>query len=268
MYVFLNVNANNRSHLAQAALENVDGREVMSNADNLHTLELAENWIKTCYNNHTECNWSSAGTAVEEPLLPTRVIDVSPTQNVVTTPGSTVRLVHSDRGRGKWVALSHRWGSGDVLRLIESNRKTFQEGIDVSSFPATFRDAVDITRALSVRYLWIDSLCILQDSPSDWQAESAKMPEIYQNAYATIAAAATDSTHGGILVERDFLSSSSKRCILPVIRDGKEGSVTVDRLHKPLESTETNSLKTRAWCFQESQLSHRSEEHTSELQSQ
>jgi hypothetical protein len=72
-----------------------------------------------------------------------------------------------------------------------------KEGIAISFLPKTFQDAIKITRRLGIRYLWIDCLCIVQDDAADWEAEAANMAAIYQNAYVTIAAAAsTDSYYG------------------------------------------------------------------------
>src|SRR5438034_1924444 len=65
------------------------------------------------------------------------------------------------------------------------------------ALPKTFQDAVLLTRALGVRYLWIDSLCIIQDDEKDWKRENPKMGEVYQYATITIAAAhARDSSEG------------------------------------------------------------------------
>jgi hypothetical protein len=63
-----------------------------------------------------------------------------------------------------------------------------QAGIAFESLPALFQDAVVATRNLGIPYLWIDSICIIQDSKQDWEAESAKMGSVYRNAYVTIAA--------------------------------------------------------------------------------
>jgi hypothetical protein len=65
----------------------------------------------------------------------------------------------------------------------------------MSLLPPAFRDAIDISRRLDVRYLWIDSLCIIQDDQLDWQTESARMSTIYQQALLTIFAGL--SGHGG-----------------------------------------------------------------------
>lgn len=66
--------------------------------------------------------------------------------------------------------------------------------IFLSDLPPLFQDAIIITRQLGLRYLWIDSLCIIQDSLRDWETEAAKMASIYQNSYVTISA--TDASNG------------------------------------------------------------------------
>jgi hypothetical protein len=69
----------------------------------------------------------------------------------------------------------------------------------MSLMPATFYDATVITRKLGYRYLWIDSLCIIQNSAEDWEAESQNMGNIYMNASLTIAAAGAKDSDGGML---------------------------------------------------------------------
>ena len=67
----------------------------------------------------------------------------------------------------------------------------------------TFKDAIDVTRALGVQYLWIDSLCIIPDSESDWFHESSIMSDIYQFSYCNIAAAHATSDAIGLFVDRE-----------------------------------------------------------------
>jgi hypothetical protein len=67
----------------------------------------------------------------------------------------------------------------------------------------TFQEAVAMTRQLGVRYLWIDSLCIIQDNAEDWNIEAANMGNIYKNAYVTLAATASSCGAGGLFTERD-----------------------------------------------------------------
>ena len=60
--------------------------------------------------------------------------------------------------------------------------------MEPSQLPRTFHDAADITRRLTYSYIWIDSLCIQQDSTDDWVDQAAKMTSIYMNADLTLAA--------------------------------------------------------------------------------
>ncbi|TVY55546.1 hypothetical protein LCER1_G002742 [Lachnellula cervina] len=68
--------------------------------------------------------------------------------------------------------------------------------------PPSFRDAVIVTRELGIRYLWIDSLCIVQDDLDDWRKESAQMDRIYGMSFLTIIAAGASHSQGGCFVPR------------------------------------------------------------------
>lgn len=123
-----------------------------------------------------------------------------------------VRLVSKDEGgrfmKGFYVTLSHCWGGATFTKLTEDTLSDFKKAINLKDLPQTFQDAIRFARRLGdkpgqVRYIWIDSLCILQaDQPSkkqeeDWLEQSAQMHEIYKNSYCNISAtAAVDSTKG------------------------------------------------------------------------
>lgn len=76
------------------------------------------------------------------------------------------------------------------------------QGIEVHKLPKTFQDAVRVTRELGKRYLWIDSLCIIQDDPDDWKREAMKMETVYSMAYLTIAATSAHDSAQGFLKPR------------------------------------------------------------------
>lgn len=121
------------------------------------------------------------------------------------SPPGWIRLIHAQERRSNtYITLSHCWGN-----LSDTQKKSFctsQEnlsrrcsGFHVSELPKTFQDAVKVTRALGLSYLWIDSLCIIQsgDNGEDWKRESVQMKSVYSQAYLTIAAtAAADSLSG------------------------------------------------------------------------
>ncbi|KAF5657735.1 hypothetical protein FHETE_10265 [Fusarium heterosporum] len=105
-----------------------------------------------------------------------------------------VRLVETNNMMpGKYTALSYCWGKEASLRTETENVEDMKAGIAFKDLPSVYRDAVALTRELGVKYIWIDALCIIQDSHSDWERECSMMAETYANAYLTIAAASSAS---------------------------------------------------------------------------
>ena len=93
-----------------------------------------------------------------------------------------------------YTTLSHRWGKFEYVRLTKNNSDSLHQSIAWDAIPQTFRDAIWLTRQLGVDYIWIDSLCIVQNDAEDWSRESVKMQTVYGNSYLNIAASSgTDS---------------------------------------------------------------------------
>jgi hypothetical protein len=65
----------------------------------------------------------------------------------------------------------------------------------------TIRDAIQFTRKLGIRYIWVDLLCIIQDDPENWAREAASMAQVYCNAYITIAATKSPDAEGGLFAK-------------------------------------------------------------------
>ena len=146
-------------------------------------VELIFKWLHDCDRTHIGC---SVG---EPPMLPTRVIDVG----IAFSESPKPYLLCSNGLEGRYVALSHCWGTPSAnnnpgFKTETHNYVMMHAGLVFESLPPLFRDAVVTTWKLGIRYLWIDSICIIQDSKDDWEAESAKMGAVYRNAYVTIAA--------------------------------------------------------------------------------
>lgn len=198
---------------------------------------------------------SSAESSTE--FLPTRLIDVGSFQGQ-----ENIHLTLSDEitDPEDYVALSHCWGSDETripLRLLKSNKATFLKEIPWALLPLNFRDAVTATQMLGIRYLWIDSLCIIQDSGPDWNLEAGRMTAVYSNAFCTLAAsAATDPTQG-------FLRQAYKsRPGIVKVRNSstRQGPVAIQicpqasypQLEYIIESSPLNS---RGWALQERLLS-------------
>jgi hypothetical protein len=166
--------------------------------------------------------------------------------------------------KGHYITLSYCWGSKPNFMLTSTTIVKFSSGIQIALLPKTLQDAVHITRWLNIKYLWIDSLCIIQDSGEDWEREASKMPEVYMNSYLTIAAMMSADSNGGCFSFRNPLVHQP--CCLfddPIgLFDGSGGRgifahpFEADQLR--VGSTfEDSPLRKRAWVLQERILSPR-----------
>ncbi|KAF2129731.1 HET-domain-containing protein, partial [Dothidotthia symphoricarpi CBS 119687] len=105
--------------------------------------------------------------------------------------------------RASYAALSYCWGLETEVRPIKTmknNVARFSESIVAADLPLTIRQAIEVTRILNLEYLWVDSLCIIQDDDDDWRKESQMMGMIYQNATVTIAATSARHCNEGLFL--------------------------------------------------------------------
>ncbi|KAH7324030.1 heterokaryon incompatibility protein-domain-containing protein [Rhexocercosporidium sp. MPI-PUGE-AT-0058] len=108
-----------------------------------------------------------------------------------------VRLVEPRSATKRYAALSHCWGQFKQLRTDKENFEKHKEFLSLTELPRTFQDAVIVAKNLDIEYLWIDSLCIIQDCSGDWERECSRMASVYSGALVTIAASdAEDSSKG------------------------------------------------------------------------
>lgn len=139
------------------------------------------------------------------------------------------------------------------------------EDLPVSQLAANFQDTLKIVRELGLRYLWIDSLCILQDSASDWRVESANMAAVYQNAAVTIYASTSPASKHGIFPRKESLAGSPKRnkVRVPVFPHGDGMQFVEVQMLEEVEDEDLwkldvmSPLAIRGWCLQELILSPR-----------
>ncbi|ETS78806.1 hypothetical protein PFICI_08659 [Pestalotiopsis fici W106-1] len=158
----------------------------------------------------------------------------------------------------QYLTLSHRWGQNKFLRLMESNIEKFKQCVPYQLLPKNFRDAIKITCDLGFNYLWIDSLCIIQDSKEDWFSQGLNMGQIYQNATCNISADVAHDSEAGLIRSRDI------ETFLPLQVDDvawRDPAIKGDGLsryviaHEPWRVVSSAPLANRAWVFQERLLS-------------
>ncbi|KAL6692965.1 heterokaryon incompatibility domain-containing protein [Trichoderma pleuroticola] len=156
-------------------------------------LKAVSEWISECDCHHTRC--------IEKPTVrPRRLLDLSDVEN-----SKVVRLIETSTSVDidvRYSTLSHCWGpstSEPPLKTTSTNLNNHYKGIPIENLNLNFRDAIFISVKLGLRYLWIDSLCIIQDDHGDWEMEAAKMADIYRQSYINLAASAAHDAHGGII---------------------------------------------------------------------
>ncbi|KAK0615590.1 HET domain-containing protein [Bombardia bombarda] len=154
-------------------------------------LTKARSWLDDCIENHVE---SSFCTTPAEAELPTRVLHVGLDDGVI-------RLIETHGKVARYICLSHCWGQAQIITTTKSTLPDRMREIPMHALSNTFRDAILLTRRLGVQYIWIDSMCILQDDIDDWNFESARMMDVYSRAYLTIAATHSSDGNGGLFVD-------------------------------------------------------------------
>jgi hypothetical protein len=130
--------------------------------------------------------------------MPPRLLDV------MTVDTDIVRLVElhpPPSAASQYAYLSYCWVKIESQHITKvSTLECNLSGMLISKLPRTYRDAIEVSRLLQIRYLWIDSLCIIQDSQTDWTEHVHMMASIYQNAHVTSAAGARMDDDGGFFV--------------------------------------------------------------------
>jgi len=159
-----------------------------------------------------------------------------------------------------YTTLSHCWGRIQPVKLLQQNVGAFTQQIPVRQLSKTFREAMEISRRMGIQYIWIDSLCIIQDSGEDWNRESARMGDVYSRSYCNIAATKSNDGEGGCYTSRNLFDVRPLSILIG------EMTVPVDHViesigseSSPLDEPDfiTSPLLKRAWVVQESVLASR-----------
>ena len=180
--------------------------------DHLETIRAEAEFRDDDANNHDD-DVLLDFRVLDDGFLPSRLIHVGHDDSSIRLCLSTeIRLTYeqsTSHGLGRadnaYVALSHCWGSAPhFITLTQSTIATFRRRIPYDSLTATFRDAILVTRKLGVRFIWIDSLCIFQDSIEYWRIESTKMCSVYSGSVLNLAASGAKDGTEGCLLDRDL----------------------------------------------------------------
>jgi len=147
-----------------------------------------------------------------------------------------------------YLTLSHCWGNVKFLTTTCANLLSFETSLPVNKLSKTFQDALYATVTLGFQYVWIDSLCIVQDDPEDWERESLRMHDVYRNASCNISASGfSDGQTGFMLPQR----CNRNVPVLVTSKTGKQHYVIRDN---PWEEMKKGPIFSRAWTLQEQLL--------------
>ncbi|KAM0364971.1 hypothetical protein ACHAPK_010148 [Fusarium culmorum] len=183
--------------------------------------------------------------------LPTRVLDLTGSKDLPEDGNDIIiKLRETNKDEtGLYNALSYCWGRDTKLhfKTTHETMEAHKEGIDFFSLPLVHREAILTTLYLGIRYIWIDSLCIIQDSREDWQTESAMMGSVYSNAHLTIAATSSSSPDEGL--HWPFQGAETVDIHGEVTSIRFETHLSIDKSSEPLNA--------RGWTLQEAVLPSR-----------
>lgn len=197
-----------RSILTEIIADDFLNAAITHSTSDAVTWSLVQEWLGECIKTHRSCS----SQAIEN-FTPTRLLELD-----TSGPEQVFRLIdgYSIGLTEPYMTLSHCWGSGSAkekLRLLTTNDCILRNGLPVSSLPRLFRDVFEILERLGGRCIWIDRLCIIQDSTEDWESEAATMQTVYQNGFLNIAALGARDDQDGCFFERN------PRLVAPTIID-------------------------------------------------
>jgi hypothetical protein len=197
-------------------------------------------WMEDCQSQHNLCPKNLKQT------LPTRVLDLG-----LSDISPNIKLLETTGESDRYACLSHRWIHGDTICTTLSNIRERKELILWDTLPKRFQQSITVARRLGLRYIWIDSLCIIQGPESDdWLMEAPKMATYYKNGYITLSASCAIGAGDGCF---QIAPNTSTICRALFHAPGFEYQVhcRFPLEHQPLP------LHSRGWVYQEHVLSPR-----------
>lgn len=208
-------------------------------------------WIDVCAEDHF-AHPKCTGFESQDDVMPGRLIKIG-TSEILSLVAPTEQV--------RFAALSYCWGLCDQLVTTKANVELRYNSFESSGFPQTLKDAILMTGRLELEFLWIDSLCIVQDDSEDWAAESVKMGSIFMKAHVVLAATkAKDVTEGFLQRQQPLViaSTCNQKPSVKVLAKRVDNQKCV--CHPDPEYghlIETLPLSQRAWAYQERLLATR-----------
>ena len=222
-------------------------RTLCDNSGNPLVHQQASKWLLDCISTHTLCGnlrWSSGN--------PTRLVRILPDFNL-----QLVDSLHRHKPLN-YIALSYCWGiirgkqksTAGGGRTTRNNYERRKQCFSSSELPPTIQDAIILACGLNIDYMWIDSVCIVQDEASDWLHEAGRMHEVYGNAALTLCISSNENAAQPLFQRREAWSYATAPC--------KLGDQWLTSLDMSLDEMRMDSpLSARGWTLQEERLSPR-----------
>lgn len=226
------------------------GQRIESTAASKNLHRQISVWLDECNETHENCHERSRANREDFRKVPARLLSIVDPDDI-----REPRLLETHGSCSPYVALSHSWGTTRHVVTNTENLERHKVSIPYERLPKTFQDAVVLTRNLGLPYIWIDSLCIIQDDIQDWKIESAKMADVYRHAYCTVAATGSHGDQEGMFVERReqdvfrMWHEANNADLMVTYVDDDISALKELLVHSPLSS--------RAWTLQEKLLSPR-----------
>ncbi|RYO96356.1 hypothetical protein DL765_011607 [Monosporascus sp. GIB2] len=213
---------------------------------------MVKSWLNECLHSNVRGKKIHKTCPLPNPdYMPTRLVEIAPSED----GGYRLRLRDMQGYKiQRYAALSYCWGGDQLVKSTRSSIEQWRVEISWKELPQTLKDAALVCMKMSINFLWVDALCILQDDQDDKAREIADMPNVYRNSIFTIAASRAGGVHEGFLADRnatDFpglVFTLAYQCRGIALR----GSITLIKTQ-----TEPEPLDRRGWALQERLLSPR-----------
>lgn len=198
--------------------------------------------------------------ASSDPWTPTRLLDLGNNND----SSESIRLIITDPSPNSgnelslasYATLSHCWGTNEFLKLTKGTLDKLCNGFELKDMPKTFQEAIVVCRALQIRYIWIDSLCIIQDEDdlSDWTREASLMHKVYSRSHLNISASDARAGSQGLFRTRNASVVEQMRIKATLLNDCGVLETKYYVIEDPVywwAKVTDSYIHTRGWVFQE-----------------